>query len=50
MGKSYNCGYRDGKGRNNKGGSRKGFKKFSDSDNEERKLKERYNINFSRFK
>lgn len=50
MGKSYNCGYRDGKGRNNKGNRKGGFKKFGDSENEMSKLKERYNINFSKFK
>lgn len=51
MGKSYNCGYRDKRGGYGKG-SRKnnGFRKFGDSDNEERNLKEKYNINFSRFK
>lgn len=51
MGKSYNCGYRDKKGNYGKGSKKKsGFKRFDDSDNNERNLKEKYNINFSRFK
>lgn len=53
MGKSFNCGYRDKKGNysNAKSSKKKnGHKRFSDSENEEFKLKEKYNINFSRFK
>ena len=51
MGKSYNCGYRDnGKGRSSKGSRKNGYKRFNDSENEMSKLKEKYNINFSRFK
>jgi hypothetical protein len=51
MGKSYNCGYRDKKGGYGKGGKKKGgFKRYSDSDNEQYKVKEKYNVNFSKFK
>lgn len=50
MGKSYNCGYRDKKGGYGKGSREKSGKRFSDSDNEQYRIKEKYNINFNRFK
>lgn len=51
MGKSFNCGYRDKRGGYGKGSRKKSGKRFEDSsDNEQYRLKEKYNINFSKFK